>query len=274
MLTRSWHRRSPPCSSSSRGDHRCGASRTAHRLNPKVELLDPPCSVECLEVLARRPSRPRIDLHDRPRAPRRRTTAGLLADRLCLSAEEQTGSTTRISAFIHDVGKVGVPTELLLAKPGPLDDQERDDRSAKHSGGGQRGWSKPLAIPRIEVSSRGAAPPRALGRAPATPTGWPGEDIPLAARDRRSWRTSYDAMNERSPPYRSAAQAAAGGDRRDPTLRRFAQFDAGSRQGVSRDPGEPLVCDVELRSVAGRRDRRVLRRLNLSAFRPHRRWPG
>ncbi len=48
--------------------------------------------------------------------------AGLLADRLCLSAEQQ--QHVRIAGFLHDIGKIGVPTELLL-RPGALDPKER-----------------------------------------------------------------------------------------------------------------------------------------------------
>ena len=47
--------------------------------------------------------------------------AALLADRLCLAADLR--ERVRITAFLHDIGKVGVPEELL-AKPGPLDGEE------------------------------------------------------------------------------------------------------------------------------------------------------
>lgn len=44
--------------------------------------------------------------------------AGLLADRLSLGAMEQ--QHVRIAGFLHDIGKIGVPTDLLM-RPGALD---------------------------------------------------------------------------------------------------------------------------------------------------------
>ena len=48
--------------------------------------------------------------------------AGLLSDRLCLGIREQ--EHVRMAGFLHDVGKVGVPSEFL-ARAGALDPQER-----------------------------------------------------------------------------------------------------------------------------------------------------
>jgi putative nucleotidyltransferase with HDIG domain len=48
--------------------------------------------------------------------------AGMLCDRLCLGAPEQ--EHVRLAGFLHDVGKIGVPSELL-ARPAALDPQER-----------------------------------------------------------------------------------------------------------------------------------------------------
>jgi response regulator RpfG family c-di-GMP phosphodiesterase len=62
--------------------------------------------------------------HDFMRGHAQRTSfyAGLLCDRLCLSARDH--EHVRMAGFLHDVGKVGVPSELL-ARPGALDPQER-----------------------------------------------------------------------------------------------------------------------------------------------------
>ncbi len=49
--------------------------------------------------------------------------AGLLADRMQLDA--QLIEDVRIAGFLHDIGKIGVPTELLT-RPGALDPKERD----------------------------------------------------------------------------------------------------------------------------------------------------
>ena len=48
--------------------------------------------------------------------------AGLLADRLCLSARDR--EQIRLSGFLHDIGKIGVPTDLLM-RPGALTTKER-----------------------------------------------------------------------------------------------------------------------------------------------------
>jgi response regulator RpfG family c-di-GMP phosphodiesterase len=49
--------------------------------------------------------------------------AGVVADRLCLSADQR--EHIRIAGFLHDIGKVGVPSELL-SRDGPLTDHERE----------------------------------------------------------------------------------------------------------------------------------------------------
>jgi putative nucleotidyltransferase with HDIG domain len=48
--------------------------------------------------------------------------AGLLADRLCLSERDR--EQIRLSGFLHDIGKIGVPTDLLL-RPSALTAKER-----------------------------------------------------------------------------------------------------------------------------------------------------
>ena len=77
-------------------------------------------TIEFLELLAET-----IETKDRfMRGHARRVAfySSLLADRLCLSVEEL--ERVRISAFLHDLGKVGVPTDLLL-RAGALDESER-----------------------------------------------------------------------------------------------------------------------------------------------------
>lgn len=48
--------------------------------------------------------------------------AGVVADRLCLSADQR--EHIRIAGFLHDIGKIGVPSELL-SRDGALSDDER-----------------------------------------------------------------------------------------------------------------------------------------------------
>ncbi len=80
----------------------------------------PEQTIEFLEVLAET-----IESKDRfMRGHARRVSfyASLLADRLCLSNDDR--EHVRIAGFLHDLGKVGVPTDLLL-RPGALDAEER-----------------------------------------------------------------------------------------------------------------------------------------------------
>jgi putative two-component system response regulator len=101
--------------------------------------------------------------------------AGLLADRLCLSVDER--EHVRISSFLHDVGKVGVPEELL-AKPGPLDSEELDVVQG-HAEVGAR-IAEPLVLAGGVAEVIRHHHERWDGR--GYPDGLSGEDIPLAAR--------------------------------------------------------------------------------------------
>ncbi len=196
------------------------------------EAGDPTRTVEFVEVLAET-----IETKDRyMRGHSRRVSlyAALLAERLCLSRDER--ENVRIAAFLHDVGKVGVPTDLLL-------------RADVLSEGERR-----LIEQHPEI---GAELIRPLGMAAAIPsairhhhewwdgTGYPdglhGEQIPLAARI-ISVADAFDAMN-RDRPYRRALPR----DVVISELRRFA--------GIQFDPDlarcfvpllETGVCDVDL----------------------------
>lgn len=75
---------------------------------------------EFLEVLAE--TIESQDPYMRGHARRVAFYACLLAERLGLAAEER--EQVRISAFLHDLGKIGVPTDLLV-RPGALEDSER-----------------------------------------------------------------------------------------------------------------------------------------------------
>jgi len=81
---------------------------------------DADCTLQFLEVLAET-----IELNDsgmRGHARRVAFYAGMIADRMNLSLEEQ--ERVRIAAFLHDLGKVGVPTDLML-RPSSLSAAER-----------------------------------------------------------------------------------------------------------------------------------------------------
>ena len=155
--------------------------------------LDPPRTIEFLEVLAET-----IETKDRfMRGHARRVAlyAGLLADRLCLSAQDH--EHVRIAAFLHDLGKVGVPTDLLL-RAGALDVKERH-LVEQHPEIGAR-LLKPLDVP--------AAIPLAIRHhhewwdGSGYPDGLAGEEIPLSARI-IGVADAFDAMSC-DRPYRRA----------------------------------------------------------------------
>lgn len=155
--------------------------------------LDPPRTIEFLEVLAET-----IETKDRfMRGHARRVAlyAGLLADRLCLSSQDH--EHVRIAAFLHDLGKVGVPTDLLL-RAGALDVKERH-LVEQHPEIGAR-LLKPLDIP--------AAIPLAIRHhhewwdGSGYPDGLSGEEIPLSARI-IGVADAFDAMSC-DRPYRRA----------------------------------------------------------------------
>ncbi len=157
------------------------------------EAEDTRRSVELLEVLAET-----IETKDRfMRGHARRVSvyAGLLAERLNLSARDQ--EQVRISAFLHDLGKVGVPTDLLL-RPGALEASERaivED----HPVVGAR-LIKPLDIP--PAIAQAIRHHHEWWDGTGYPDGLAGEEIPMTAR-LIGVVDAFDTMNcER--PYRPA----------------------------------------------------------------------
>jgi len=166
----------------------CGTRPGANSANPVSSQ-----TVEFLEVLAET-----IESKDRfMRGHARRVAfyASLLADRLRLSVEDH--EQLRLAAFLHDLGKVGVPTDLLL-RPGALDRSERDVVE-QHPEIGAR-LVKPLDIP----TSLAAAIRHHHEWWDGTgyPDGLSGEEIPLHARI-ISICDAFDAMSC-DRPYRRA----------------------------------------------------------------------
>jgi len=93
---------------------------TSERGETAAKAIYEPRTMEFLEVLAET-----IEVKDRfMRGHARRVSfyASLLAERLSLEASAL--EEVRVAAFLHDLGKVGVPTDLLL-RAGPLDATER-----------------------------------------------------------------------------------------------------------------------------------------------------
>ena len=127
----------------------------------------------------------------------RRTSyyAALLADRLCLSSELR--EHIRITAFLHDIGKVGVPEELL-AKPGPLDGEELEVVEG-HADVGAR-IVQPLGMESDVAEAIRHHHERWDGR--GYPDGLEGDTIPFVSRV-VSLADAFDAMTC-ARPYRPA----------------------------------------------------------------------
>ena len=177
-------------------------------------VLEPVRTIEFLEVLAET-----LEVKDRfMRGHGRRVAllASLLAERLGLSSEEQ--EQARLAGFLHDLGKVGIPTDLLL-RAGALDPAERA-LVEEHPEIGAR-LLQPLEVPGLV--------PRAIRHhhewwdGTGYPDGLAGEEIPLVARI-IGVADAFDAMSC-DRPYRRALDRKRVVDE----LRRFAgiQFDPG-----------------------------------------------
>ena len=186
-------------------------------------------ATEFLEVLAET-----IETKDRfMRGHARRVSlyAGLLADRLNLSSRDH--EEIRLAAFLHDLGKVGIPTDLLQ-RPGALEPGERATVE-EHPVIGAR-LVKPLDIaPSVTLTIRHH---HEWWDGSGYPDGLAGEEIPLAAR-LVAIVDAYDAMSC-DRPYRPALPPTA-------VLSEFDRF-----AGVQFDPNlareflaivETGVCD-------------------------------
>jgi HD-GYP domain-containing protein (c-di-GMP phosphodiesterase class II) len=122
-----------------------------------------------------------------------------VALRLGLSASRATD--TRYAALLHDVGKVAVPSEILL-KPGPLDDEEWVTMRSHAAAGGTLVASIP-AFAHLAPAVR-ASHERWDGA--GYPDGLAGEQIPLAARIIAACDTYEAIVTDR--PYRRARSSA------------------------------------------------------------------
>ncbi len=132
-----------------------------------------PRSIEFLEVLAETiESR---DLFMRGHARRVAFYADLFADRLLLSREAR--EHVRIAGFLHDIGKVGIGSELLAGQV--IRESEREETTHSHPTIGERllqplGLAGPIAITVRHHHERYDGK--------GYPDGLKGEEIPLAAR--------------------------------------------------------------------------------------------
>jgi response regulator RpfG family c-di-GMP phosphodiesterase len=166
--------------------------------------------------------------HEFMRGHAQRTSfyAGMLCDRLCLSAREQ--EQVRVAGFLHDVGKVGVASELL-ARPGALDPQER--RAVERHPVIGAGLVEPLGL-HAEVSMA-ILHHHEWWDGRGYPDGLFGAQIPIAARI-VAVADAYDAMTSDRPYRRALSQSVAIEE-----LKRFS--------GVQFDPVlvKEFLCIVE-----------------------------
>ena len=157
--------------------------------------LDPERTIEFVEVLAE--TIETTDPFMRGHARRVATYSSLLAHRLCLSAEDH--EHLRIGAFLHDLGKVGIPTELLL-RPRNLEPEEIAVVQT-HPEIGAR-LIRPLAIPAAIAAA--IRHHHEWWDGSGYPDGLAQEDIPLSARI-IGVADTFDAMSSERP-YRPALE--------------------------------------------------------------------
>jgi putative two-component system response regulator len=192
--------------------------------------------IDFLEVLAET-----IEAKDRyMRGHARRVAfyAGLVAERLQLPAAAQ--QRVRVAAFLHDLGKVGVPTDLLL-RAGALDPAERAVVERHPTIGAH--LLTPLALPcEIPLAIRHH---HEWWDGTGYPDGVAGEEIPLDARI-VSVADAFDAMSC-DRPYRHAL-------RREVVVAEFKRY-----AGIQFDPAivkvflailEDRAADVDVTLLA------------------------
>jgi response regulator RpfG family c-di-GMP phosphodiesterase len=201
-----------------------------------AKAIDEPRTTEFLEVLAET-----IEAKDRfMRGHARRVSfyACLLAERLFLEADEL--EEVRVAAFLHDLGKVGVPTDLLL-RAGALDSSERA-LVEQHPAIGAR-LVKPLAIPNAIASA--IQHHHEWWDGTGYPDGLKGEEIPRTSRI-IAVVDAFDAMSSNRPYRRALARSTISDE-----IRNFAgsQFDPHfSKEFLAII--ESGACDIDLEIVA------------------------
>lgn len=164
--------------------------------------------------------------------------ATLLADRLGLSGDQKRA--IRVAAFLHDVGKVGVPADLL-ARRGELSEMERRTVERHAEIGGR--LLEPLGLGGDVVAAVRYHHERWDGC--GYPEGLAGEAIPLGARIVQVV-DAFDAMTSDRPWRRARTQGAALAELR---LEAGRQFDPALAKELT-SLVEGGVCDADVALVA------------------------
>ena len=168
------------CAAGSRAAARRRAARPARRGRDRASTH----KIEFLEVLAET-----IEAKDRyMRGHARRVAfyAGLIAERMQLPPETQ--ERVRLAAFLHDLGKVGVPTDLLL-------------RCGRARARRARGRRAPPGDRRAPAARRSACPARSRRRSAITTSGGTAPATRTASPARRS-RSTRASSRSRTPSTR------------------------------------------------------------------------
>jgi HD-GYP domain-containing protein (c-di-GMP phosphodiesterase class II) len=133
-------------------------------------------------------------------------------------------------ALLHDVGKIGIPNEILL-KPASLDDEEWAVMR-RHPEIGERILRK---VPGFEAVARAVRHEHEHWDGGGYPDGLKGEEIPVASRIVLACDAYHAMISER--PYRSAMSVAQ------------AREELRAGAGTQFDPGvvEPLLTALEAR---------------------------
>jgi HD-GYP domain-containing protein (c-di-GMP phosphodiesterase class II) len=133
-----------------------------------------------------------------------------------LGIDEREAETVTLTAALHDVGKIGVPTHVLR-KPGPLTDEERSVME-RHPVIGERIVRE---VPALEPVASAIRHEHERWDGCGYPDGLSGESIPLASRIVLAC-DAWHAMTSDRPYRRAMSRAEATGE-----LRRCAgsQFD-------------------------------------------------
>jgi putative nucleotidyltransferase with HDIG domain len=210
-------------------------SRSAADIQP-LQALDPERALPFFEMLAET-----IGVQDpfmRGHARRVAFYSGLVADRLCLAGPEK--RSLRIAAFLHDIGKIGVPSELLTRR-GSLTLLERK-AVERHAAVGAR-LLTPLGVSDDLIAAVRHHHERWDGK--GYPDGLVADTTPLAARILHL-ADAFDAMTCDRPYRRALTHNAAVAE-----LRREsgAQFDPGLVKELLALV-ESGACDVDPEQVA------------------------